>query len=82
MSDGEQLSGPREPLVYQMIMALNAADIGSPICEQAAAICAEIADQHCTERHLSVTAPVIRQQSAAPAGSVAFSPLTSWETQQ
>ena len=32
-----------------MIMALNAADLGSPICEQVAEICAEIAEQHCAE---------------------------------
>ncbi|MEH0845909.1 thioredoxin reductase [Micromonospora sp. CPCC 205711] len=36
-------------LRYKMIMALNAADLGSPMCEQVAAICAEIAEQHCTE---------------------------------
>jgi hypothetical protein len=42
-----------EDLKYKMIMALNAADFGSPICEQAAEICAEIAEQHCaqTARH-------------------------------
>lgn len=36
-------------LRYKMIMALNAADLGDPICEQAAEICAEIAEQHCHE---------------------------------
>ena len=36
-------------LRYKMIMALNAADLGSPMCEQVAAICAEIAEQHCAE---------------------------------
>jgi hypothetical protein len=46
-------------LRYKMIMALNAADLGSPICEQAAEICAEIADQHCAELHVTMTAPVI-----------------------
>lgn len=46
-------------LQYKMIMALSAADLGSPICEQAAAICAEIADQHCAELHVTMTAPVI-----------------------
>ncbi len=47
-------------LTYEMIMALNAADIGSPICEQAAAICAEIAEQHCTRLHGSCqVAPVL-----------------------
>lgn len=46
-------------LEYKMIMALSAADLGSPICEQAAAICAEIADQHCAELHVTMTAPVI-----------------------
>lgn len=36
-------------LRYKMIMALNAADLGDPICEQVAEICAEIAEQHCAE---------------------------------
>ena len=36
---------PMEDLRYKMIMALNAADIGNPICEQAAEICAEIVDR-------------------------------------
>jgi len=42
-----------------MIMALNAADIGNPICEQAAAICAEIAEiaeQYCAQLHVTTTA--------------------------
>ncbi len=34
-----------EDLRYKMIIALNAADLDSPICEQAAEICAEIAEQ-------------------------------------
>ncbi|MEU8131351.1 thioredoxin reductase [Micromonospora sp. NPDC049049] len=36
-------------LRFKMIMALNAADLGDPICEQVADICAEIAEQHCAE---------------------------------
>ena len=36
-------------LRYKMIMALNAADLGDPLCEQVAEICAEIAEQHCAE---------------------------------
>jgi hypothetical protein len=48
-----------EDLKYKMIMALNAADLGSPICEQAAEICAEIAEQHCAQLHVTATAPVI-----------------------
>ncbi|HEX5595720.1 MAG TPA: thioredoxin reductase [Micromonosporaceae bacterium] len=40
-------------------MALNAADFGSPMCEQAAAVCAEIAEQHCTQLHRATTARVI-----------------------
>ncbi|MER5337174.1 thioredoxin reductase [Micromonospora sp. NPDC002717] len=36
-------------LRYKMIMALNAADLGDPICAQVAEICAEIAEQHCHE---------------------------------
>jgi hypothetical protein len=46
-------------LVYKMIMALNAADIGDPMCTQAASICAEIADQHCAEVHRAATVPVL-----------------------
>ena len=46
---------PVEDLRYKMIMALNAADIGNPICEQAAEICAEIAEQHCAELHAAAT---------------------------
>jgi hypothetical protein len=49
-----------EDVRYKMIMALSAADIGSPICEQAAEICAEIAEQHCAQLHVTTTAPVIR----------------------
>ena len=44
-----------EDLRYKMIMALNAADIGNPICEQAAEICAEIAEQYCAELHVTTT---------------------------
>ena len=36
-------------LRFKMIMALNAADLGNPICEQVAEICAEIAEQYCAE---------------------------------
>jgi hypothetical protein len=57
---------PMEDLRYKMIMALNAADIGNPICEQAAEICAEIAEQYCAELHVTTTAQVIApgQQAA------------------
>ncbi|MFD5572310.1 hypothetical protein [Streptomyces cadmiisoli] len=41
-----------EDLKYKMIMALTAADLGEPLCEQVAGICAEIADQHCTQLHV------------------------------
>ena len=44
-----------EDLRYKMIMALNAADIGNPICEQAAQICAEIAEQYCAQLHVATT---------------------------
>jgi hypothetical protein len=54
-----------EELRYKMIMALNAADLGSPMCEQVAGICAEIADQHCAELHVTSTAPVIRLDALA-----------------
>jgi hypothetical protein len=46
-------------LEYKMIMALNAADLGSPLCEQAAEICAEIAEQHCAQLHVTKQADVI-----------------------
>jgi|tagenome__1003787_1003787.scaffolds.fasta_scaffold16293048_2 hypothetical protein len=42
-----------DDLRYKMIMALTAADFGNPLCEQAADICAEIADQHCTQLHVA-----------------------------
>ncbi len=51
-----------DPLVYKMIMALNAADIDDPICTQAATICAEIADQHCAQIHLVAVVPVVAAQ--------------------
>lgn len=54
-----------EDLKYKMIMALNAADLGSPICEQAAEICAEIAEQHCSQLHVTAIAPVIAVAGAA-----------------
>jgi hypothetical protein len=57
-----------EDVRYKMIMALSAADIGSPICEQAAEICAEIADQHCAELHVTMTAPVIAVGQASQEG--------------
>ncbi|HEY2703566.1 MAG TPA: hypothetical protein VGL20_07750 [Candidatus Dormibacteraeota bacterium] len=44
-------------LRYRMLMALNAADLGHPICDQAARICAEIAEQHCAELHGFTPAP-------------------------
>ena len=40
-------------LRHRMIMALSAADIANPLCEQAAEICAEIAEQHCAELHVA-----------------------------
>jgi hypothetical protein len=40
-----------EDLEYKMVMALNGADLGSPLCEYVTAICAEIAEQHCAELH-------------------------------
>lgn len=43
------VGGDMRDLRYKMIMALNAADLGDPICEQVAEICAEIAEQHCAE---------------------------------
>lgn len=54
-----------DDLYYKMIMALNAADLGSPICEQAAEICAEIAEQHCAQLHVTTTAHVIAVSEAA-----------------
>ncbi|MGW1711237.1 hypothetical protein ACWCP8_38820 [Streptomyces sp. NPDC002206] len=34
---------------YKMIMGLSAADIGSPLCESIASICAEVAERHYAE---------------------------------
>ncbi|MFB9235931.1 thioredoxin reductase [Plantactinospora siamensis] len=45
-------------LRYKMIMALTAADLGNPLCEQVAEICAEIAEQHCAQLNHVATAPV------------------------
>jgi hypothetical protein len=63
---------PVEDLRYKMIMALNAADIGNPICEQAAQICAEIAEQYCAQLHVTVAAPV------SAAGQRAASEALPW----
>jgi hypothetical protein len=49
-------------LRYKMIMALNAADLGNPLCEQAAEICSEIAEQHCVELHRTAPPGVSRDQ--------------------
>lgn len=46
------MGGKVEELTYKMIMALAAADLGHPLCEQVAGICSEIADQHCTQLHV------------------------------
>ena len=46
------MGGKVEDLKYKMIMALAAADLGGPLCEQVAGICAEIADQHCVQLHV------------------------------
>ncbi len=54
-----------DELTYKMIMALSAADIGSPICEQAAAICAEVAEQHCAQLHVTGTAQVVAVDAEA-----------------
>lgn len=53
------ISTDTEALTYKMAMALNAADLGDPICGQAASICAEIAAQHCAEVHLTATVPLV-----------------------
>jgi hypothetical protein len=58
-----------EDLRYKMIMALSAADIGNPICEQAAEICAEIAEQYCAELHaVTTTAQLIAAGQRAANG--------------
>jgi uncharacterized protein (TIRG00374 family) len=59
---------PMEDLRYKMIMALNAADIGNPICEQAAQICAEIAEQYCAQLHVTTTARVVAAGQRAGGG--------------
>ncbi|MEU6574167.1 hypothetical protein [Streptomyces sp. NPDC046805] len=45
-----------DDLRYKMLMALSAADLGGPVCEQVAEICAEIAEQHCRQLHVPGTA--------------------------
>jgi hypothetical protein len=68
-----------EDLRYKMIMALNAADIGNPICEQAAQICAEIAEQYCAELHVTTTTAKIvaagQRAGGGPAPRVPSMPL-------
>jgi hypothetical protein len=34
-------------------MALNAIDLGNPLAEQVASVCAEISEQYCAELHLA-----------------------------
>jgi len=65
---------PVEDLRYKMIMALNAADIGNPICEQAAQICAEIAEQYCAQLHVTTTAQVIAAGQRAASGALPLAP--------
>jgi hypothetical protein len=62
---------PVEDLRYKMIMALNAADIGNPICEQAAEICAEIAEQYCAQLHVTTAARVVAAGQSAGNGPAA-----------
>ncbi|MFC7245988.1 thioredoxin reductase [Catellatospora aurea] len=40
-------------LRYRMIMALSAIDLGNPLAEQVASVCAEISEQYCAELHLA-----------------------------
>jgi hypothetical protein len=63
-----------EDLRYKMIMALNAADIGNPICEQAAEICAEIAEQYCAQLHVTATAQVITTGQGEGSGHLPRTP--------
>jgi hypothetical protein len=58
-----------EDLKYEMVMALSAADFGGALCEQAAEICAEIADQHCRRLHVTrvdTAVKVIEVPASAP----------------
>jgi hypothetical protein len=57
-----------DDLKYKMVMALSAADLEDPLCEQVAEICAEIADQHCTQLHVTRSAETVEVIDAAPAG--------------
>lgn len=57
-----------EDLKYKMIMALSAADLEDPLCEQVAAICAEIADQHCSQLHVTRSAETAEVIEVAHAG--------------
>jgi len=52
-----------DDLRYRMIMALNAADIGHPLCDVAALICAEIAEQHCAETHRAAVSAISTEEA-------------------
>jgi hypothetical protein len=41
-------------LRYRMIMALNAIDLGNPLAEEVASVCAEIAEQYCAALHVEL----------------------------
>ena len=52
-----------DDLRYRMIMALSAADIGHPLCDQVALICAEIAEQHCAEIHEAAAGAISTEEA-------------------
>ncbi|GAB3813508.1 thioredoxin reductase [Micromonospora zhanjiangensis] len=64
-------------LQYKMIMALSAADLGGPLCEQVAGICAEIAEQHCADlRHVPAVPGGEIDQLATGEPALAWGPAT------
>lgn len=56
-------------LRYRMIMALNAIDLGNPMCEQVASVCAEISEQYCAELHIASQVEQIQLSHDPLAGS-------------
>lgn len=61
-----------DDLKYKMVMALSAADFENPLCEQVAEICAEIADQHCTQLHVTRSADAVDVIEVAAAAQPRF----------
>jgi hypothetical protein len=59
-------------LRFRMIMALNAIDLGNPLAEEVASVCAEIAEQYCAALHvvLEVEQIIIGRDPFAGSGRI------------